>query len=64
MDDLSKELNSPTIGSNAGSKLIKHLCFADNLTLISLYSVCTEKLLSLAICNKYSIVYRYDSLNL
>ncbi len=54
MDDLSKELSSCRFGGNEGGNLINHLCYADDLTLISL--VCSagmEKLL--AICNRYGI---------
>ncbi len=44
MDDLSKELNSSRIGGNVGGNRINHLCYADDLTLISLFSAGMEKL--------------------
>ncbi len=53
MGDLTKELSSSRIGGNVGGNLINHLCYAADLTLISLCSAGMEKLL--AICNRYGI---------
>ncbi len=48
-----KELSSSGIGGNVEGNLINRLCYADDLTLISLCSAGMEKLL--AICNRYGI---------
>ncbi len=62
MDDLSKELTSSRIGRKVRGNLINHLCYADALTLISLYSAGMEKLV--AICSRYDIEHElvYNSI--
>ena len=52
MDDLSMHLNSSGIGSYLGTAFIKHLCYADDLCLISLSSSGMQQLLY--ICNEYA----------
>ena len=52
MDQLSIRLNRSGIGGNIGGHLINHLCYADDLCLISLSSVGMQSLLD--ICNIYA----------
>ena len=52
MDDLSIALNESKIGGTLGGTLINHLCYADDLCLISLSSAGMQKLLT--ICDKYA----------
>ena len=52
MDDLSMHLNSSGIGGYLGTALINHLCYADDLCLISLSSSGMQQLLH--ICNGYA----------
>ena len=49
MDDLSIELNQSGIGGDIGGHLINHLCYADDLCLISLSSAGMQKLLDMCI---------------
>ena len=44
MDDLSIKLNQSGIGGVIGGHLINHLCYADDLCLISLFSAGMQKL--------------------
>ena len=53
MDDLSVSLNSCNIGGRIGNIFLNHLCYADDLCLISLLSAGLQKLLG--ICSKYAI---------
>ena len=53
MDQLSIKLNQSSIGGNIGGHLIHHLCYADDLCLISLSSAGMQKLLD--ICSSYAI---------
>ena len=53
MDQLSIKLNRSGIGGNIGGHLISHLCYADDLCLISLSSAGMQKLLD--ICSSYAI---------
>ena len=61
MDQLSIRLNRSGIGGNIGGHLISHLCYADDLCLISLSSAGMQSLLD--ICNSYAIehVLTYNS---
>ena len=52
MDDLSMHLNSSGIGGYLGTAFINHLCYADDLCLISLSSSGMQQLLH--ICNTYA----------
>jgi len=52
MDNLSILLNSSNIGGRIGDQLINHLCYADDLCLISLSSAGMQQLLH--ICNQYA----------
>ena len=52
MDDFSMHLSSSGIGSYLGTAFINHLCYADDLCLISLSSSGMQQLLH--ICNKYA----------
>ena len=52
MDQLSEKLNASNIGGNIGGKLVNHLCYADDICLISLSSVGMQQLLS--ICDIYA----------
>ena len=52
MDDLSIKLNQSGIGGVIGGYLINHLCYADDLCLISLSSAGMQKLLDL--CSTYA----------
>ena len=52
MDQLSKKLNASNIGGNIGGKLVNHLCYADDICLISLSSVGIQQLL--IICDIYA----------
>ena len=53
MDDLSVSLNSSNIGERFGNIFLNHLCYADDLCLISLSSASMQKLLG--IWSKYAI---------
>ena len=52
MDDLSMHLNSSGIGGYLGTAFITHLCYADDLCLISLSSSGMQQLLHN--CNEYA----------
>ena len=52
MDDLSIKLNQSGIGGVIGGHLINHLCYADDLYLISLSSAGMQKLLDM--CSTYA----------
>ena len=52
MDELSMHLNSSGIGGYLGTAFINHLCYADDLCLISLSSSGMQQLLH--ICNEYA----------
>ncbi len=62
IENLSNEPSSSRIGANVGGNLINHVCYADDLALISPCSAGMEKLL--AIGNKYGIEHElvYNSL--
>ena len=49
---MSEKLNASNIGGDIGGKLVKHLCYADDISLISLSSVGMQQLLS--ICDIYA----------
>ena len=53
MDGLSVLLNSYNIGGQIGYTFLNHLCYADDLCLISLSSAGMQKLLNL--CSKYAV---------
>ena len=53
MDKLSVALNSSGIGGYLGNVFLNHLCYADDLCLISLSSTGMQQLLN--ICQKYAI---------
>ena len=53
MDQLSIKLNRSGIGGNIGGHLINHLCYGDDLCLISLSSAGMQKLLDM--CSSYAI---------
>ena len=52
MEDLSMHLNSSGIGGYLGTAFINHLCYEDDLCLISLSSSGLQQLLH--ICNEYA----------
>ena len=52
MDDLSNKLDQSGIGGIIGGHLINHLCYADDLCLISLSSAGMQKLLDM--CSTYA----------
>ena len=52
MDDLSMHLNNSGIGGDLRTAFINHLCYADDLCLISLSSSGMQQLLH--ICNTYA----------
>ena len=52
MDDLSLPLNCSGIGGNIGTTLISHLCYPDDLCLISLSSSGMQQLLNM--CKEYA----------
>ena len=52
MDDLSMHINSSGIGGYLRTAFINHLCYADDLCLISLSSCGMQQLLH--ICNEYA----------
>ena len=52
MNNLSVSLNSSNIGGRIGSIFLNHLCYADDMCLISLASAGMQKLLG--ICSKYA----------
>ena len=54
MDDLSMHLNSSGIGGYLRTAFINHLCYADDLCLISLSSSGMQQLHVLHICNNYA----------
>ena len=53
MDYLSVSLNISNIGGRIGNIFLNHLCYADDLCLISLSSASMQRLLG--ICSKYAI---------
>ena len=52
MDGLSTSLNSSNIGGHIGGNPMNHLCYADDMSLISLSSAGMQCLLN--ICNDYA----------
>ena len=54
MDDLSVPLNISNIGGRIANIFLHHLCYADDLCLISLLSAGMQKLLG--ICSQYAII--------
>ena len=63
MNNLSLSLNSSGIGGSLGDNIINHLCYADNLCLISLSLSGMQHLL--AICDTYAIGHQlsYNATN-
>ena len=53
MDNLSVSLNNSNMGGRIGNIFLNHLCYADDLCLISLSSAGMQKLLG--VCSKYAI---------
>ena len=53
MDDLSTRLNKLNIGCTIGDMLINHLLFADDIALVSPYTLGLSKLL--VECQKYGV---------
>ena len=53
MDGLSASLNSSNIWGLIGGNLLNHLCYADDISLISLSSAGMQRLLN--ICNDYDV---------
>ena len=53
MDDLSTALNSSSIGGYLGRAFLNHLCYADDLCIITLSSSGMQQLLN--ICQSYAI---------
>ena len=56
MDDLSLKLNCSGIGGSIGTSFIDHLCYADELCLISLSSSGMQHLLN--ICKEYAFTHK------
>ena len=54
MDDPSKTLNSSGIGGYLGDAFLNHLCYADDLCLISLSSSGMQQLLNIHVCQTYA----------
>ena len=65
MYDLNVSLNSSNIGGQFGNIFLNHLCYADDLCLISLSSAGMQKLLGIHVCSKYAIDHSltYNSKN-
>ena len=55
MDQLSVKLNASNIGGAIGGVLVNHLCYADDICLISLSSAGMQQLLN--ICDTYAKEY-------
>ena len=55
MDRLSVKLNASNIGGDIGGVLVNHLCYADDICLISLSSAGMQQLLN--ICDTYAKEY-------
>ena len=55
MDHLSVKLYACTIGGNIGGVLVNHLCYADDICLISLSPAGMQQLLN--ICDTYAKEY-------
>ena len=55
MDQLSVKLNASNIGGDIGGVLVNHLCYADDICLISLSSAGMQQLLN--ICDTYAKEY-------
>ena len=53
MDKLSMTLNNTAIGGQIGGQLLNHLCYADDVCLISISSAGMQDLLN--VCHSYSI---------
>ena len=56
MDDLSLKLNCSGIGGYIGTSFINHLCYADDLCLISVSSSGMQHLLN--ICKEYEFTHK------
>ena len=59
--DLSIKLNQSDIDGDIGGHLINHLCYADDLCVISLYSVGMQKLLDM--CSTYVFEHLLTDIN-
>ena len=53
MDTLSMALNNTAIGGHIGGQLLNHLCYANDMCLISISSAGMQELLT--VCHSYSI---------
>ena len=53
MDKLSIALNDTAIGGTTGGQLLNHLCYADDVCLISISSADMQQLLN--VCHSFSI---------
>ena len=53
MDKLSIALNDTAIGGKIGGQLLNHLCYADDMCLISISSSGMQQLLN--VCHSFSI---------
>ena len=60
IDQLSVKLNASNIGGDIGGVLINHLCYADDICLISLSSAGMQQLLN--ICDTYAKEYVFQHL--
>ena len=56
MDDLSLTLNCSSIGGIIGTSLFNHLCYTDDLCLLSLSSSGMQQLLT--ICKEYACAHK------
>ena len=60
MDGLSISLNSSNIGGHVGVNLLNHLCYADDMCLISLSSAGMQRLLNIGnyYAEQHSLPYK------
>ena len=56
MDQLSVKLNASNIGGDIGGVLVNHLCYSNDICLISLSSAGLQQLLN--ICDTYAKEYK------
>ena len=59
MDQLSVKLNASNIGGDIGGVLVNHLCYADDICLISLSSAGMQQLLNIydTYAKEYDLLY-------
>ena len=62
MDKLSIALNDTAIGGNIGGQLLNHLCYDDEMCLISIFSSGMQQLLNVCLSFSYSLCFKPNSI--